>query len=574
MTSGFFSGDLMRGLTIRILLFLSLALLPIGLIAVVQTRQIADQSRQSAELSLIAVTEQSSAAERRVIQEAFGAAEALTSIVRLRRDDPEECTAFLKEYKQASDIYSLVGFIALDGRMTCSSTGQEHDFSDEQSFRSLLDAPVRRAMPVLQGAVSNQVVTLINAPVYEDRELIGFMALSIPEDAINAIREPKGKHSSVAMMTINKMGHILTTENGLDVAKEEYPNDVALSLLTTKDPNVFLSQNSVGKERAYAIVPIVPETVFALSVWPSNTPFLDTGVSTRLSALLPIAMWLASLIVAFWALNRLAINHIRKLGRQMRRFALNRTLPRGTLGPSVPTELVEMESAFVGMAESILRDEATLEDSLRQKNILLKEVHHRVKNNLQLISSIMNMQIRQAKSEDARFVLRRLQDRILSLATVHKNLYQNDDLVRVNASELLREIVGQLLSVGLASSSGVKVEQSFETIQIDADDAAPLTLLVSEALTNALKYVSTVEHGKGSISLKLISTGPEKAMLEVRNTIGNPEEVKSGTGLGSRLILAFTRQLNGQVEVETTDDVYQIRVNFPVPTDSKMVYDY
>ena len=435
------------------------------------------------------------------------------------------------------------------GRHDRASTGQRFDQHSAQAF------PIRAL---------NENIRAGEEPV----------RLSAPTVKINAIREPKSKHSSVAMMTLNKMGHILTTENGLEVAKTEYPSDVALSLLTTKEPNVFLSQNSDGQERAYVIVPIVPGTVFALSVWPSNTPFLDTGVSTRLSALLPIVMWLASLIVAFWALNRLAINHIRKLGRQMRRFALNRTLPRGTLGPSVPTELVEMESAFVGMAESILRDEATLEDSLRQKNILLKEVHHRVKNNLQLISSIMNMQIRQAKSEDARFVLRRLQDRILSLATVHKNLYQNDDLVRVNASELLREIVGQMLSVGLPSGSGVKVEQSFEPIKIDADDAAPLTLLVSEALTNALKYVSTVEHGKGFISLKLIQTGPEQAMLEVRNTIGNPEEVKSGTGLGSRLILAFTRQLNGQVEVETNDDIYQIRVNFHVPTDSKMIYDY
>ncbi len=574
MTSGFFSGDLMRGLTIRVLLFLSLALLPIGLIAVVQTRQIADQSRESAELSLIAVTEQASSAERQVIQEAFGAAEALTSIVRLRRDDPQECTDFLREYKQASDIYSLVGFIGLDGRMTCSSTGQEHDFSEVDNFKQLLKNPVRRAMPVMQGEVSKQVVTLINAPVYENSELIGFMSLSIPQDAINAVRENPDKYSNVAMMTVNKMGHILTTENGLETAKQEYPADVALPLLTTKESSVFLSKNAVGTDRAYAIVPIVPETVYALSVWPRDTPFLDTGVSTRLSALLPIVMWVASLIVAFWALNRLAINHIRKLGRQMRRFALNRTLPRGTLGPSVPTELVEMEAAFIGMAESILRDEATLEDSLRQKNILLKEVHHRVKNNLQLISSIMNMQIRQAKSEDARFVLRRLQERILSLATVHKNLYQNDDLVRVDASELLREIVNQSLSIGLPSGGGVQVDQNYETIEIDADDAAPLTLLVSEAVTNALKYVSTVAPGTGFISLKLSYTGPEQAMLEVRNTIGNPEEVQTGTGLGSRLILAFTRQLNGQVEIETRDGVYEMRVNFPVPTDSKMVYDY
>ena len=574
MTSGFFSGDLMRGLTIRILLFLSLALLPIGLIAVVQTRQIADQSRASAELSLIAVTEQASAAERRVIQEAFGAAEALTSIVRLRRDDPEECTDFMKEYKQASDIYSLVGFIDLEGQMTCSSTGQSHDFSQIENFRTLLADPVRRAMPVMQGAISKQVITLINAPVYEGGELIGFMALSIPQGAINARREAGAQYSNLAMMTLNKQGHILTTENGLETAKSEYPSDVNLSLLTTAEPKVFLSENGLGEERAYAIVPIVPETVFALSVWPRDTPFLDTGVSTRLSALLPIVMWVASLIVAFWALNRLAINHIRKLGRQMRRFALNRTLPRETLGPSVPTELVEMEGAFIGMAESILRDEATLEDSLRQKNILLKEVHHRVKNNLQLISSIMNMQIRQAKTEDARFVLRRLQDRILSLATVHKNLYQNDNLVRVDASELLREIVNQSLSIALPAGSDIRIDQNYDKIDIDADDAAPLTLLVSEAVTNALKYVSTVQPGEGFIALKLSYTAPERALLEVCNTIGNPEQVKSGTGLGSRLILAFTRQLNGQVEVDSGKGVYRMRVDFPVPTDSKIVYDY
>tara|TARA_R110002049_G_scaffold117332_2_gene270471 strand:- start:49296 stop:51020 length:1725 start_codon:yes stop_codon:yes gene_type:complete len=574
MTSGFFSGDLMRGLTIRVLLFLSLALLPIGLIAVVQTRQIADQSRDSAELSLIAVTEQASAAERRVIQEAFGAAEALTSIVRLRRNDPAECTDFLMEYKEASKIYSLVGFVALDGKMTCSSTGEEFDFSKSKSFQSLVANPVRRASAVPEGSISKRAVTLINAPVYESSKLIGFMAISIPHETIDNIRDTSAARTNVAMMTLNKRGDILTTENGLEVAESEYPRDIALSLLTTRDASVFMTGNQKGVERAYAIVPIVPDTVYALSVWPNDTPFLSSGISTRLSALLPIVMWLASLIVAFWALNRLAIAHIRKLGRQMRRFALNRTLPNANLGPSVPTELVEMESAFIGMAESILRDEATLEDSLRQKNILLKEVHHRVKNNLQLISSIMNMQIRQAKSDDAKFVLRRLQDRILSLATVHKNLYQNDDLVRVDAGALLHEIVNQLLSVGLPPGSRVDVEQKYENIRLDADDAAPLTLLVSEAVTNALKYLPDAGDGKPRIEINLAYDGPDRAKLEIRNTIGEGSTAAPGTGLGSRLILAFTRQLNGQVEIDPDGDTFDLVVSFPVPKRNREIYDY
>ena len=164
--------------------------------------------------------------------------------------------------------------------------------------------------------------------------------------------------------------------------------------LTGNTRQVFTARNSEGIDRVYAVISMVDGTVFAMSVWPSDTALLETDFSSRLSSLLPIIMWVASLVVAFWALNRLAITHIRKLGRQMLHFALNRTLPRKPLGEQVPVEIVAMEKSFLGMARSILQDEARLEDSLREKNMLLKEVHHRVKNNLQLISSIMNMQIR------------------------------------------------------------------------------------------------------------------------------------------------------------------------------------
>ncbi len=573
MTSGLFSGGVLRGLALRMLFFLSLALLPIGLIAVVQTRQITEQSRVNAELSLLAVTEQATAAERMVLQDAFGAADALGSIVRIRQRNSEECSAFLKEYREASHIYSLVGFIDISGRMECSSEDMDFDFSANKGFLAAVKGGVRRVSTTARGTISRIPVTVVNSPVIQDGELIGLMAISIPYSTFDSIEEAALSRTPLAVMTFNQNGEILTTERGLDIVGNEVPKDVALSVFTGDESKVFRAHNKDGNERAYAILPIVPNTVFALSVWPSNTPFLETPLSAKLSSMLPVLMWLASLIVAFWALNRLAITHIRKLGRQMRRFAINRTLPPDTLNRSVPTELIEMESAFIGMAESILRDEATLEDSLREKNILLKEVHHRVKNNLQLISSIMNMQIRQAATPDAKFVLLRLQERILSLATVHKNLYQNDDLVRVDASVLLHEAVNQLLAVGKPPGSNVKVHQHYEPISLDADDAAPLTLLVSEALTNALKHVATDPAQQGEIIVNLGYDGSDNAKLVIENTVGKAV-TEPGTGLGSRLILAFTRQLNGHVEVDETADRFKLTLGFPVPRRAKEVRDF
>ena len=572
MTHGFFSGALLRGLAFRVLFFLSIALLPIGLIAIVQTQQIIRQTQTNAELSLLAVTEQATFAETEILRDAFGAAESLGPIIKLLHDDPEGCSAFLRAYKDA-DIYSLVGFIGADGLMTCSSSDAPFDFSKDPHFRAMVEDPKRQATSSGNGSVAGRPVTVVSTPVFDGGAFVGAVFISIPFTAFDNVGDANLPRNPVAIITFNQRGEVLTSDRALDINEAEVPPDIALSLFTGDTRTVFRANNKNGEPRAYAIQPIVRDTAYAVTVWPEDTPFLQTALSAQAAALLPVIMWAASLVVAFWALNRLAIRHIRKLVRQMRRFALNRTLPNKTLSYGVPTELIDMEAAFIAMGESLLRDEATLEDSLREKNILLKEVHHRVKNNLQLVSSIMNMQIRQAKTADAQFVLRRLQERILSLATVHKNLYQNDNLERIDASVLLHEIVGQVLSVGLDPGSNVKIVQEYAHISLDADDAAPLTLLVSEALTNALKNLPQDPDQEKHITVRLTALEGDKAELDVINTSGGTPE-QEGTGLGSKLIHAFARQLNGQTEVSETDDTYQLRVSFTVPQQSKQMLDY
>ena len=566
------NGNFLRGLAFRVLLFLTLALLPMGLIAVIQTREIAEQSAINAELSLLAITERASADERTLVQEAFGAADALAAVVRLIRDQPEPCSAFLREYQAESGIYTVVTYIRKDGLSDCSSSGGVTNYGNHPVFSKMIERQERMAYVTDNPVVSEGKVLIVTVPMRDNGEVVGFIGMSIPLATFVNAEEMFVEHSPKALFAFNAHGELLTSERG-DDDLSELPTVNELRWYVGRSGQVFEDVNKDGEKRTYAVLPIVRGSVYAMSVWPQDSPLLQPGIGSKLSLFLPVAMWIASLVVAFWALNRLAINHIRKLGRQMRYFALNRTLPRAPLGGGVPTEIVSMEAAFIGMAESIMRDEAALEDSLREKNILLKEVHHRVKNNLQLISSIMNMQIRQAKTPDSKLVLQRLQERILSLATVHKSLYQNDNVNRVDGGELIHDIVNQLLSVGLPAGSGVRVDQNYDTLYLDPDDAAPLTLLVSEALTNALKYVGTVESGEGWIEIELKADATERAHFQIRNAVGK-DEVEAGTGLGSRLIHAFARQLNGDVEMMEENEIYQLRVTFPVPDNHKQVYDY
>ncbi|MGZ2259879.1 histidine kinase dimerization/phosphoacceptor domain -containing protein [Roseobacter sp. A03A-229] len=574
MTGGFLDGDVFRGLAFRILVFLSLALLPFGLIAVVQTREIARQAEANAELSLLGLTELASGAERSFIQEAFGAGEALSSIVRLFGEEQEACVSFLRTYQESSEIYSVVGFIPTDGVMTCSSAGGSYDFSAYADFDTVLATQERTVILSRTGPISRDPVLAMLQPVMVQGEFAGFMLLSVPITSLRDRPDPPSDMVPSDLVTFNALGDVLTSDRPRLVTEADLPLNRSLKTLIGERTAVFEEVNTKGEDRVYALVPIVPDVVYSMSIWRRDEVLASAGPTGTLSIFLPVVMWLASLVVAFWAINRLAIRYIRKLGRQMRLFAYNRAMPRTAMGPEVPREFVQIQTAFMGMAESILRDEASLEDSLREKNILLKEVHHRVKNNLQLISSIMNMQIRRAPTEESQRVLRRLQERILSLATVHKNLYQNDGLERVNAGELVEEIIGQLLVVGLPPGSAVKVTQSYDPVQLDTDDAAPLTLLVSEAVTNAMKYIGNATAANpATLDIALKQGDAETATFTISNTVGEASEAE-GTGLGTQLINAFSTQLNAEVTTVEENGVHTLTLSFPVPHRVKLVQDY
>lgn len=551
-------------LRFRVAALLALALLPIGILGVVQTRSLAIEAQTSSELSLLALTERATFGERQVLERAVGTAEALTPFLELIRDDPEACSNYLDDYVGLSPRYSFVGFVPISGLVTCSSADRTVDFSGDPLFQTRMSAPRLYIDLIEAPAVSASSVINVMFPTYEGTDFVGFMSISFSTEALAARGDRVADMRPDSVVTFNAEGVILSTEASAEGDPISLPRSVTLEDLVTRPDETFIDLSQSGEERIFAIVPVVPGVVYALAGWPREAFRLGGGMLPLPTAAFPLMMWVASLFVAYIAVDRLVGRYVRGLSDQMRTFARDRRIPKTAVSSGAAQELQDLETSFVQMAFALLDDEAQMEDALREKNVLLKEVHHRVKNNLQMISSIMNMNMRTAEHPETRAVLRQLQDRILGLSTVHRNLYMAEDLGRTNAGELIKELLNQVFAVGAAPGSNLDIEMDFDDVILFPDQAVPLSMLATELGTNALKHAGAAEGARPWIRVSLKQPEPGKAIFVFRNSIGAEAVTKDAesSGLGLRLVRAFASQLGAVVETSDTNNEYKVVTSF------------
>jgi two-component sensor histidine kinase len=198
----------------------------------------------------------------------------------------------------------------------------------------------------------------------------------------------------------------------------------------------------------------------------------------------------------------------------------------------------------------IARDEAEREADLAEKTVLLKEVHHRVKNNLQLIASILNLQMRQLEDPGARHVLQRAGSGAGPRHDPPQPLRGNPAF-ELQADRVLGDILRQILSMGVPPGSGIEVTTRLDPLHVDPDRLVPLTLLLAEAVTNALKHIGQAENGGAPWLDIRLRNEAQRAELTVTNSTGTTKcaTARSGssTQLGNELIDAFALQLDAEI---------------------------
>lgn len=212
--------------------------------------------------------------------------------------------------------------------------------------------------------------------------------------------------------------------------------------------------------------------------------------------------------------------------------------------------LLRVSAEIVGSALERRTYEERIRSSLAEKNVLLKEIHHRVKNNLQIISSLLKLQAGNVQDAQALSVLEESQARVRSMALIHEKLYQSEDLAEINFGDYARELVTYLFRAYSMTTGTVHLKMQVDPVRLDINAAIPSGLIINELLSNALKHAFPNQR-EGTVEVSLTQNDDVIELSVSDDGVGLPAgfDFRQTSSLGLQLIDTLSIQLGGEVEV-------------------------
>jgi len=233
----------------------------------------------------------------------------------------------------------------------------------------------------------------------------------------------------------------------------------------------------------------------------------------------------------------------------------------GTLFPIIihsnPIFNREIFEGFRGIIIDIsnIKDaEEKIRASLKEKEVLLQEIHHRVKNNMQIISSLLSLQANHTDSEEIAEILKESRGRVKSMAMIHEKLYHSQNLGKLNMLEYINNLATDIVSSYSTNSTDIILDMDVENISLNIDTAIPMGLMVNELVSNSVKHA--FPNKKGVISLKLKYMDDYYLLSVSDNGIGFPENfnIEDSSSLGLKLVKSLAIQLEGELLIKTKNE--------------------
>lgn len=526
---------------VRLAAALAVALLPVLIIGAAQAFMAVRMETQTRQEVLILSAQRAAATARARID----AAQVLLQTLGPRTMGLE-CAQRLSDVTQRVPGY--INLIRFDrfGRVVCASGSVAADPQrDTRDWFVRLrggDDATATAAPGVQYAARPALLAALRATTENgqfDGAFVAVIELSSLQVGAPDLLAPAG--SQVALL--DEAGRYL---GAVDAKLFSPPPAAALEDLATDGAARWNIAGGPGGGRSIAAAPLAGDEVF-VAISASRQSLASWGNLNPLSRLaLPLLAFFLALAAVLYAAEQAVIRWIEYLQRVAAIYARGRFTVRPLAAEKAPPEIRDLAATLDAMAAAIVLRDQSLHDSLAQKDDLMREIHHRVKNNLQVISSLLSLQQRGLKDPAAREAVMDTRQRITALAQVYRALYQGPDLKRVDLRPFLEELTAQLMSADAMTPGAARTEVHADPLVIDPDRLAPLALFAVEAISIAQKR--SPEDRGSTLSVEFHVRGPQ-AELSIRDEGGAVAEEPQG--VSRTLMTAFARQLGGTLSFET-----------------------
>lgn len=532
---------------------LVLSLLPLGVLSMVQTRAAMEHAQEMTLNGIGGATLEAARPQIDAIRDARVTARVLAARLAAGPPDAAGCVGLMQAVAEGIPSVIFVAFVGMDGQAICSSTGKEHDFARHPLMGDILARAEPAVVYHAQGPVSGLPVIGVGHPVIAaDGVQAGVVAISIPHQAVESIDYSGADDwwEPMLLATFTREGVLLAASIDQDQATALLPEGQDWTGLAALAGHPVMQDGPGGQAQIVSVTRIA-SGLYLLGLWQrEKTSFWRTA--TLAPFLLPALTWAAALIAAGIASDRLVVRHVRALSRAMEGYRATRARRALSGLNEAPTEIKTLNRVYDELIQTIEQDEAELQNLVVDKDVLLKEVHHRSGNSLQIIASIMRMYRRETPDTHLRTVLDGLINRVIALSSTHTSLYSQAGRRDVPMDEILNAVVRRLKEIhGIPLGVATK---RFQPIQMPVKAAVPLALALAEIAGCYFAGRTGLREGAVEIALnevedeiRLTATGPAVAEF-------SPETTTGIAALPQRMLMQYALQLRSRLTVRIEGD--------------------
>ncbi|HEY7609668.1 MAG TPA: histidine kinase dimerization/phosphoacceptor domain -containing protein [Alphaproteobacteria bacterium] len=541
--------DTLRG---RLLFVLALTNLPLIAITLGLAIERAEYDREQAERGLRSEVRQASGSLKEVIEGVRQLLFAISHSPSIRGKDAVRCALFLKSMQpRIGDRYTNIWFADADGRPVCSMAPMDPKlrFDDREWFREARETRDFSMGKIVEVFGSGQHVVSASYPVVDEGRLVGVVGAALRVTWLaGTVTTRTAAGDQVTITFMDGKGEVIMPDKshsaqGLLPATRLDPSQARGSII-----------EAMGRDRQphiYVLERLFADDLFMVGIAPANTLY-GRALEAFSALIVPVILIVVvTFAVVGIGVYRSVLQPLAAFAEAVRAYRAGDFTIRPNPGRA-PSEIHDLAAQFGKMARAIAQRERRLERVIAHRDALIAEIHHRVKNNLQMVASLLSLQAGRVRSDEAREALNSARRRVLSLSVLHKHLFERDDVENVDVGKFLDDLCVQLRGSHVGSyDARIRIVCECDPLILPTRDAIALGLIVTEAITNATKYAFPGRRG-GIINV-VLTVREERVRLSIKDDgIGGPGEGDAALsgGLGRSLMDGLAGQLAGNLSIK------------------------